>query len=62
MTDHAAMSDEQIPGQLSLIPDDPECTDCDDSGEIECPDCNGTDENCEACEGDGYVECQSCDG
>lgn len=55
------MSDEQIPGQLSLIPDDPECTDCDDSGEIECPDCDGGDDDCEACEGDGYVKCESCD-
>lgn len=44
----------------------PECEDCEDTGYVHCPDCDGSgfadDANdCETCEGEGSFMCEECD-
>lgn len=45
--------------------DDEGCTACDDTGEVDCPECDGSGmdddgEVCDLCEGSGTTNCPEC--
>lgn len=38
------------------------CAECDKTGVLACPECDGKNDECEECNGSGEIECENCNG